>query len=89
MVLNNKAQKKPSPVYPAAAIAERVSGQVSVLVIYDETGHVISATAFGDKLLKEAAEKAAYQAVFPPTSVNGKRVKVRGYLTYEFDLHEK
>lgn len=88
-VLNNKAWKKPSPVYPEAAIAMGITGQISVLVIYDETGHVISATAYGNKFLKEAAEEAAYQAVFPPTSINGKRVKVTGYLTYDFDLQEK
>lgn len=88
-VLNDKAISKPAPVYPEAAKAAGITGQVNVLVICDETGRVISATAYGNKFLKEAAEKAAYQATFPPTYINWKRVKVTGYLTYDFNLHEK
>jgi len=89
-ILNGKAIKKPAPSYPAAAKAAGVWGEVNVQITIDEMGRVISAKAYGySELLREAAEKAAYQALFSPTLMNGKPVKVTGYLIYNFVLNEK
>jgi TonB family protein len=86
-VLNSKAISKPMPAYPQAAINERVQGLVTVKVLVDEEGKVISATAVGGhKLLFEAAVEAAKRARFSPTTLSGQPVKVSGVLTYNFRL---
>lgn len=84
-VLNVKAINLPKPPYPAAARAERASGPVSVQVLIDQKGKVISATAVsGHTLLRPAAVAAARSATFSPTFVNGRLVKVSGVITYNF-----
>src|SRR5215203_3325464 len=84
-VLNGKAVELPQPAYPAAARAVRATGQVSVLVVVDETGNILSASAVtGHPLLRSAAVQAARQAKFAPTIINGKTVKVSGVITYNF-----
>jgi Ca-activated chloride channel family protein len=85
-VLNSRATSLPTPAYPAIAKAARVSGQVTVQVMIDESGNVISATAIGGHpLLREAAVAAARQAKFIPTKLAGKPVKVAGAIVYNFD----
>jgi len=44
-LLNGKALSLPTPVYPAAARADKVSGTVSVQVLIDEEGKIIAASA--------------------------------------------
>ncbi len=84
-VLNGNAMYLPKPVYPPAARAARVGGTVSVQVLIDEEGNVISATAIsGHQLLNSAAEAAAHKAKFSPTLVDGRSVKVSGVITYTF-----
>jgi TonB family protein len=86
-VLNGKAIKKPSPKYPAAAIAEGAQGVVVVQITIDEAGNVLTANArSGHPLLQEAAVKAALKAKFSPTRVGGQPVKVSGLITYNFVL---
>jgi TonB family protein len=86
-VLNGKATKKPQPVYPPIAAAARAQGTVVVQVTVDEEGYVISARATsGHPLLQQAAVLAARQARFEPTLLEGKPVKVRGVITYNFVL---
>jgi TonB family protein len=83
--LDDKAQSKPAPPYPAVARAARVSGKVVVRVTVDESGRVILASAAsGHPLLRAASEAAARQARFAPTVRDGRPVKVIGTLTYEF-----
>ena len=54
-------------------------------VVVDENGKVISAQATDGPLpLREAAEAAARQATFAPTTKDGITVKVAGVLTYDF-----
>jgi hypothetical protein len=54
-------------------------------VVVDENGKVISAKATDGPLpLREAAEAAARQATFAPTTKDGITVKVAGVLTYDF-----
>ena len=84
-VLNERAISKPDPAYPAMAKATRASGIVTVQVVVDESGSVISATAVsGHPLLRPAAVAAARQARFSVTMLSGKPVSVSGVLTYNF-----
>lgn len=84
-VLNGKAISLPKPPYPAAAKAVRAAGAVTVQVLIDENGNVISATAVsGHPLLRQAAVEAAQRAKFSPTMLSGQPVKVSGVITYNF-----
>jgi protein TonB len=84
-VLNSKAVSLPKPVFPEEAKRVRASGRVTVRVVVDENGKVTSAQAIDGPLpLREAAEAAARQAVFQPTTRDGITVKVAGTLTYDF-----
>lgn len=84
-VLNGKAISLPPPAYPPAAMAVRAGGAVSVQVLVDEGGNVISAAAVsGHPLLRAAAEAAAREARFAPTLLSGTPVKISGVITYNF-----
>jgi TonB family protein len=84
-VLNSKAVSLPKPVFPEEAKRVKASGRVTVRVVVDENGKVISAQATDGPLpLREAAEAAARQAIFQPTTKDGITVKVAGTLTYDF-----
>ncbi|MEO8574359.1 MAG: TonB family protein [Pyrinomonadaceae bacterium] len=84
-VLNDKAINLPQPAYPAAARAVRAAGAVTVQVLVDENGDVISATALsGHPLLRSAAVQAARQARFAPATLARQPVKVNGVLTFNF-----
>lgn len=84
-VLNGKAKVLPKPEYPPAAKAVRAAGPVTVEVLVDEMGKVVSATAVsGHPLLRAAAVQAARKAEFSPTLLAGKVVKLSGVLTFNF-----
>lgn len=84
-VLNGIAVSLPSPIYPEAARRLRVSGAVSVEVVIDETGKVISAQASsGPAALQAVAVQAALRARFSPTKLSGQPVKVAGTISYKF-----
>ena len=86
-VLNEKAISLPKPPYPPAARAVRAAGTVTVEVLVDFDGSVISAIATtGHPLLRAAAVSAARSARFRPEVSNGKPVKVSGVVNYEFVL---
>jgi TonB family protein len=83
--LNSKALSLPKPVFPEEAKRIKVSGRVTVRVVVDENGKVTSAQATDGPLpLRQAAEAAARQATFAPTTKDGITVKVAGTLTYDF-----
>ncbi|HKG47164.1 MAG TPA: TonB family protein [Pyrinomonadaceae bacterium] len=86
-VLNGTAILLPPPVYPESAKRMRTQGVVSVEVVLDETGKVVSATAStGPPILREAAVQAARKARFSPTKLSGQPVKVSGVINYKFAL---
>ena len=86
-VLNGKAIVKPTPVYPPIAKAARAQGTVTVQILVDEEGYVISADAVsGHPLLQQSAVFAARQARFTPTRLEGQPVKVSGVVTYNYVL---
>ncbi|HMG73821.1 MAG TPA: TonB family protein [Pyrinomonadaceae bacterium] len=84
-VLNGSATVLPQPVYPLIARQAKASGAVNVQIMIDEGGNVIDAHAVsGHPLLQAAAVKAARQATFKPTRLNGEPVRVTGTLVYNF-----
>ncbi|HEY0761090.1 MAG TPA: energy transducer TonB [Pyrinomonadaceae bacterium] len=83
-ILNSQAISLPKPVYPTIARQIHLQGMVSVQVLIDETGKVISANPTGHPLLVVEAKKAAMQARFSPTVVGETPVKVSGVITYNF-----
>jgi protein TonB len=86
-VLNGTALSLPQPIYPDAAKRMRTSGMVTVEVILDETGKVVSANATsGPTILRDAAIQAAMRARFSPTKLSGQPVKVSGIINYKFAL---
>jgi TonB family protein len=86
-VLNGIALSLPSPIYPENARRLRTAGIVTVEVVVDETGKVISAVATsGPALLKDVAVQAALRARFSPTKLSGQPVKVSGLINYKFAL---
>jgi TonB family protein len=83
--LNAKALVMPKPVLTEEAKRVKASGKVSVRVIVDENGKVVSAIALNNvAALRELAEDAARQAQFKPLTVDGITVRFTGVLTYEF-----
>ena len=85
--LTNRATSLPEPVFPEKAkkIKELWGAKVTVSVVIDENGKVISAKATqGPDSLKQAAENAAKQALFPKTIILGQPVQVIGSIYYEF-----
>jgi TonB family protein len=85
--LNGRALSLPPPNYPEAAKRARLSGIVTIEVVVDETGKVVSAQATaGPALLRDAAIQAALKAKFSPTMLSGQPVKVTGTINYKFNL---
>lgn len=86
-VLNGTALTLPPPIYPDAAKRMRTAGTVTVEVVLDESGKVVSAIATsGPTILREAAVQAALKARFSPTKLSGQPVKVSGAINYKFSL---
>jgi TonB family protein len=86
-VITSEAVSLPKPGYPLMAKQMRLQGKVSVQVLIDETGKVISARAIeGHPLFRQASEAAAFQARFSPTKLSDQPVKVSGVITYNFVL---
>jgi periplasmic protein TonB len=84
-ILNSVAIYLPKPPYPAIAKQIHLSGSVSIQVLIDETGKVVSArTVSGSAMLAPAAEQAARQARFSPTMIGDSPVKVSGIIVYNF-----
>lgn len=75
----------PQPKYPKIAKSAHAAGTVTVQVVIDETGDVISAVAVeGHPLLQAVSVAAARQAKFSTTKLCGEPVKVAGVITYDF-----
>lgn len=84
-VINGMATYLPKPAYTTIAKAAHASGVVTVQVLIDETGKVISAQAVsGHPLLLQPSVQAALQARFTPTMLSNQPVKVSGIITYNF-----
>lgn len=85
--LTGSAIRRVEPSYPPMARAARVTGTVVVEVTIDEQGNVIAAKAIsGPPLLKAAAVAAARGWKFTPTQLSGVPVKVKGTITFNFNM---
>ncbi len=86
-VLTSKVVNLPKPNYPPLAKQIHLQGSVSIQVLIDENGKVVSAKALsGHQVLANAAEAAALQSRFSPTLLSGQPVKVSGVIIYNFVL---
>jgi protein TonB len=86
-VINGEALALPKPAYPPIAKQLKIQGVVSVQILIDETGKVISAKVVsGHPSLATAARQAAFDARFSPTRLSNEPVKVSGVITYNFVL---
>jgi Gram-negative bacterial TonB protein C-terminal len=84
--LVGRETKRVTPVYPSQARTNSVSGTVRVFAIIDENGKIWVTNSEGPMLLRQAAEDAAKGWTFPPSNVNGKPVRLAGYLDFDFKL---
>lgn len=86
-LVKGKALSLPKPkVSFMDALLKRVKhGLVSVYVLIDKNGNVVSAGALnGDKKIRDISAKAACKAKFSPTTLDGVPVKVSGSIVYNF-----
>jgi len=86
-VLTSKALFLATPNYPPLARPIKLQGIVTVQVLIDEQGKVISAKAIsGHPILVPEAQRAAMQSRFSPTLLSNQPVKVSGVITYNFKM---
>lgn len=84
-VLNGKAIFLAKPPYPPTARTMNITGSVSVQVLIDKKGNVVSASVVsGHPLLRPGAENAARQSRFSPTYLSDEPVEVTGVIVYQF-----
>jgi TonB family protein len=85
--LIEKATQRIAPSYPATAKTARVQGVVKVFITVDENGQVTKIERTdGPSLLRAAAETAARQWRFQPVVIDGKPIRMTGYISFNFTL---
>lgn len=84
--LSGRETKRVTPNYPPTAKTHNVVGTVRVFAIVDENGKIWITNSEGPTLLKAAAEDAARNWTFPPSTFNGRPARIAGYLDFEFKL---
>ena len=84
--LSGRETKRVTPAYPSGAKNHNVTGTVRVFAIVDENGKIWVTNSEGPTMLRAAAEAAAKNWIFPPSTFNGKPVRIVGYLDFEFKL---
>ena len=84
-VANGRAISLPKPEYPEAAKPSRLSGGITVQVLIDERGQVISAAAIsGHSHFSEPGAKAACLARFNPATLEKRPARMMGFIAYNF-----
>lgn len=84
-VVNGRAINLVVPNYPSSVRTLNIKGEVKVQVMIDENGRVISASAVsGHPLLRNSAVAAARASVFSPTTLSDQKVRVSGFIVYNF-----
>ena len=84
--LNGRETNRVAPKYPPMAKSHNVVGTVRVFAIVDENGKIWVTNSEGPTLLRAAAEEAARNWTFPPSTFNGRPARIAGYLDFEFKL---
>lgn len=77
-----------SPTYPASARDAQIAGSVTLLVLIDEGGRVVSASvvdADPGGVFDQAAQEAIAATAFYPAQRNGRTVRSRTLIKVEFD----
>lgn len=88
--LPGNALKRVQPTYPPEAKAAGVQGPVQVEITINDQGDVIEVNPItGHPLLRASAAEAARQWKFKTTEIEGKQVKVKGVLTFNFTLADR
>ena len=84
-LLQNTATARPKPNYPKGSRSDNARGSVTVEVMIDEEGSVISARPIsGPDHLRNAAVSAARGWKWTPTKVERRRARVVGTITFDF-----
>lgn len=79
------ATRMTTPTYPQAALRSGITGMVKVEVSIDDQGNVTDAKAVdGHQFLRMSAEDAARRSKFKPAMFDGKPIKSKGYILYNF-----
>ena len=74
-----------TPSYSPVAVRAGIQGKVKVEVMIDAEGNVTSAKAVeGHQFLRLDAEEAAHRSKFKPAMFDGKPIKAKGYIIYNF-----
>ena len=85
--LNGKEVTLMKPEYPAKAKSAGVSGKVTVAILVNKQGLVVSASVLnGQPPLRDAAIAAARKTKFLPEKLAGESSKISGTITYNFKL---
>jgi Gram-negative bacterial TonB protein C-terminal len=84
--LSGRETKRVTPSYPPNAKTHNVMGTVRVFAIVDENGKIWITNSEGPTLLRAAAEDAARNWVFPPSTFNGRPARIAGYIDFDFKL---
>lgn len=84
-IANGRTKALSRPEYPEALRASGLRGSISVSILIDETGKVISAGSFsGRSEFAAAGVKAACGAVFAPMTLKNEPAKMFGTLMFNF-----
>ena len=87
VVIKGEVIKQVQPDYPAIARGARQEGAVPVEVSINEKGDVVSARAMaGPVLLRSAAESAARQWKFKPSTRDGRPLSTVTTINFRFRL---
>ncbi len=79
------------PEYPEVALKARIEGRVILRILINEKGDVIATNLLkssGNAALDSSAIAAARKFKFTPAKVNGKAVKTRLTIPFDFRLHK-
>ncbi|MBS1813619.1 MAG: TonB family protein [Acidobacteria bacterium] len=86
-IMSENLLYSPAPVYPAAASAARVAGEVRVQASIDRDGNVAAARVIsGPPLLRDAALDAVHQWRFRPRVSHGKPAPSSATAVLDFEL---
>ena len=82
--------RRVEPAYPPEAKRRKISGTVIVRILIPKTGEVQQVCSTGPKLLRPAAERAAFDWIFDTPRLNGEKVPyVATQLTFNFVLDKR
>jgi hypothetical protein len=85
-VVNGKVYCGTLPEYPITLRNKNISGTVKVLVHVNKEGEIVRAHAETEQLLlRETAERAAFQTRITPIMLGGEPQIASGVLVYQFD----